>query len=404
MDTEITLYSIIMLLGSAHGLFLALTLINARGGNRKAHYFLALLTLAFAIDLGHEFLYQSNYLLNVLWLAHVDPVINFLYGPSFYLYTRVLTDQRKFQLKATGWLHFLPIAIGIVIAMSLPSLSAEQYTKLFYKNELATVNNESIVLSVISVIAITSTVSIGIYLVLSIRRLVIHARTIREQFSSIEQLTLNWLRNLLIAISVLYLMHIFGGVLSEVFGRFEAFSSLLYIMIVAVIYTMGYLGLRQPVIFSTPVAESGSASIQELPQFGNDKDNHISPDASTKYKTSSLDADMSVALREDVKKHMNTENPYLDSKLTLPQLAKQIGISPNYLSQVINEQFEKNFFDFINDYRVQEAKRLLVETDKASLNIVSIAYDAGFNSKSAFYTAFKKHVGVTPSQFRKSVG
>ncbi|MES9930149.1 MAG: helix-turn-helix domain-containing protein, partial [Candidatus Thiodiazotropha sp. 6PDIVS] len=75
--------------------------------------------------------------------------------------------------------------------------------------------------------------------------------------------------------------------------------------------------------------------------------------------------------------------------------------SPNYLSQVINEQSGYNFFDFINRYRVDEAKRCLT-TPSGQSNVLSIALDSGFNSKSAFYTAFKRHTGQTPSQYRKS--
>jgi AraC-like DNA-binding protein len=99
---------------------------------------------------------------------------------------------------------------------------------------------------------------------------------------------------------------------------------------------------------------------------------------------------------------MNKERPYLESQLTLPQLAQQLGISPNYLSQVINEQLQKNFFDFINEYRVAEAKSKLTADSTTKGSIADVAYDSGFNSKSAFYTAFKKHVGMTPSEFRAS--
>ncbi len=81
MQPNLSLFSIIMLLGAAHGLFLALTLINTREAKGTGRAFLAILTLALAIDLGHEFLYQSRYLLNVQMLGYVDPIINLLYGP-----------------------------------------------------------------------------------------------------------------------------------------------------------------------------------------------------------------------------------------------------------------------------------------------------------------------------------
>jgi len=403
MEPKLTLFSIIMLLGSAHGLFLALALVNTKSGDRLGHFFLALLTLAFAIDLGHEFLYQSRYLLNVLSLAYVDPAINLVYGPSLYLYVRALTEGSAFKLKGLGWLHFLPVAIGAAVCLLLPDLSQEQFTKLFYEDEMAAVGKENIVQSAISSIAMASVISLGIYLVLSISRLISHAKRIRQQFSSIERITLNWLRNLLVAISALYLILIFGGYFSQLFGLNESVNNLLYLMIVAVIYTMGYLGLRQPVIFTGPLLDVDNLSKASVLPINDEENSDVGLDANNKYKTSSLDSEMSAALRTELQQYMEVESPHLDSKLTLPQLAKQIGISPNYLSQVINEQYNKNFFDFINDYRVEEAKRLLADSAKADLSIISIAYDSGFNSKSAFYTAFKKNVGITPSKFRTSV-
>ena len=403
MEPEITLFSVIMILGAAHGLFLALALVNTSGRNGTGHFFLALLTLAFAIDLAHEFLYQSNYLLKVLMLAYVDPVINLIYGPSFYLYVRVLTDVSAFKLSVKRWLHFLPFGIAIIICVILPELDTEQFIKLFYQDKLATGDNEYLVVSTIHDIALASVISMGIYLVLSIKRLLRHARAIRQQYSSLERINLNWLRNLLIAISVLYLILIFGGSFSQILGLGERFNDLLYLMIVAVIYSMGYLGFRQPVIFTHSDVDAGKNSEDALAIADDAEDHYVGADGNSKYKTSSLDAAMSAALQAELKSHMESESPHLDSKLTLPQLAKQIGVSPNYLSQVINERFEKNFFDFINGYRIEEAKRLLADAGKADSNIISIAYDSGFNSKSAFYTAFKKQLGITPLKYRASL-
>ena len=402
MAPEITLFSIIMLLGAAHGVFLALALINTKGAGEAGHNYLAVLTLAFAIDLGHEFLFQSQYLLDVLVLAYTDPITNLMYGPAFYLYTRMLTDQTNFRLKGEYWLHFLPVAASVLLIVMLPELSPEQHAKILYGDGTEATQNEGILLSALSSIAMAGVVSIGVYIALSITKLVRHARVIRQQFSSIERITLNWLRNLLIALSVLYLMLIFDGFLSQLFNLDESVNRLLYLAIVAVIYAMGYLGLRQPIIFSQ--GRSNQLEKTKEPQLNSLLDDSPQAEAGlkAKYQTSALDAEMSAALRDELIQHMTTERSYLNSKLTLAQLAEQLGISSNYLSQVINEQFEKNFFDYINGQRVEEAKRLLTDNNRSDSNILKIALDAGFNSKSSFYTAFNKHVGVTPSQYRKS--
>ncbi|WP_143751929.1 helix-turn-helix domain-containing protein [Maribacter sp. 4U21] len=99
--------------------------------------------------------------------------------------------------------------------------------------------------------------------------------------------------------------------------------------------------------------------------------------------------------------YMEQEKPYLDYDLTLQKLAFQIDIIDKELSILINHHIGQHFFDFVNEYRVNEAKRLLGNPDKKALTILEILYQVGFNSKSSFYTAFKKITGKTPVLYRK---
>lgn len=402
MQPAFTLFSIIMLVGAAHGMFLALTLLNTRDARGTGHAFLAIFTFAFAIDLGHEFLYQSRYLLDMLALAYTDPIINLVYGPAIYLYVRAITGGISYKFTGLQWLHVLPVALAIIVCVTLPELSKDQFIHLYY-NDADPVSSEEVhVHKIIGRIALASVISIGVYIALSTRCLVRHARQVKQQFSSIEKLTLNWLRTLLFAFSLLYFILVFDGFFSDILGIDEDLNSLLYLMVVVVIYSIGYMGMRQPAIFTSRESAALLESTQLIPQSSLvDKESDKSG-VEAKYKTSALDSEMSAALRNELVLHMRAEKPYLESKLTLPQLAKQLGISPNYLSQVINEQLQKNFFDFINEYRIDEAKNILARTDKKTTSITSVAYDSGFNSKSAFYTAFKKHVEMTPSEYRKS--
>jgi AraC-like DNA-binding protein len=97
---------------------------------------------------------------------------------------------------------------------------------------------------------------------------------------------------------------------------------------------------------------------------------------------------------------MKQHKPYLNPELSLQMLANQLDIPPHYLSQVINEQLGQNFFDFINSHRIEEVKARLLDPQYTHLTILAIAFDSGFNSKSAFNSAFKNQTGLTPSQFR----
>ncbi|MFW5687842.1 MAG: helix-turn-helix domain-containing protein, partial [Bacteroidota bacterium] len=96
------------------------------------------------------------------------------------------------------------------------------------------------------------------------------------------------------------------------------------------------------------------------------------------------------------------EELYLDSELNLGKLAKKLDISSHQLSYVINNGFNQNFYGFINKFRVEKAKKLLAGEATDKYSIIGIAYESGFNSKTAFNTTFKKITGLTPSEFIKT--
>jgi len=98
---------------------------------------------------------------------------------------------------------------------------------------------------------------------------------------------------------------------------------------------------------------------------------------------------------------MQTEQVFLQPDLTLPKLAQQVGCSVNHLSQVINAGFGMSFFDYLNHFRIEHAKRLLAQSKGQGNAVLNVAFSVGFNSNSAFYAAFKKCVGQTPAQFRR---
>lgn len=100
---------------------------------------------------------------------------------------------------------------------------------------------------------------------------------------------------------------------------------------------------------------------------------------------------------------MDTERPYLNPDLNLPQLAKDLDIPSHQLSQVINKNIGLNFFDFINSYRVEEIKAKIANPEYNKFSLLGIAFESGFNSKSAFNRVFKNLSGETPTQYKKRV-
>jgi len=120
----------------------------------------------------------------------------------------------------------------------------------------------------------------------------------------------------------------------------------------------------------------------------------------TRYKSSGLTTEDAIRYKSTLLDYMSSNELHKDHSITLGKLAKSLSITPHALSQLINEQFSSNFNDFINSYRVEEAKKMLADPERRNFTIASIAYDSGFNTLSAFNVAFKKFTGVTPSQFR----
>jgi AraC-like DNA-binding protein len=125
------------------------------------------------------------------------------------------------------------------------------------------------------------------------------------------------------------------------------------------------------------------------------------PNPGQKYAKSGLNQEQKLRYSRQLESIMQSQQMFLRSDLTLPKLAERVGCSGNHLSQIINSEFGASFFEYLNQYRVEYAKELLSRQDDRSRSILDIAFTVGFNSNSAFYTAFKKRVGVTPAQYRR---
>ena len=124
--------------------------------------------------------------------------------------------------------------------------------------------------------------------------------------------------------------------------------------------------------------------------------------AEPKYERSGLKEKDARKYLERLLKYMEEEKPYLDVDLSIHDISAELDIPRHYLTQVINGLLGKNFYTFINEYRIEEVKKLLVDEAYSKYTLTSIAFEAGFNSKSSFNSIFKKSTGMTPSQYKDS--
>jgi len=390
MNTGLSITQILYLLGAAQGSFLAFALFTSKVGNHKANNYLVALTLVFSIALIDYFLDASAIYDKHIWLKILLWPRDYLYGVLIYFYVRELIYPELYHLKRNTYLHFIPTVLQIIFAWSLFFLSTNRQIAILQNEDLLCMTDVVWEFILGDFELLTAVVSVAIYLLLSFKLLRQHRIQIRDKLSYSENINLNWLRLLLISLLVVYFLWLTKVFISDWFQLEETFDIIVGLSLVLLIYSMGYLGLRQPIIF-TQIKTDDS------------KKNHNETE-NKKYIKSSLSADSSKAFLKELQQLMQQEKPYLDNKLSLTQLANKMGISSNYLSQTINEQLKVNFFDFINGYRIQDAKERLENPLRKNENILTVAMDCGFNSKSAFYNAFRKQLGMTPSQYRKSLG
>jgi AraC-like DNA-binding protein len=390
-----SLLSTLTLLGAVQGVFLALALLSTKNGNIRAHRILALLTFLFSMDLGEEYLYQIGFFESVPNLLHVLAPIDLLYGPLIYLYVLQLTNPVSPRAATRNYWHFLPALIGIVLLVPfflLDGTEKLELTETLRKGGVMENDSAQMMLieSGVTLFMLGTIVQLGLYFLVLIKRLIKHSKSIKNEFSDIDKINLVWLRNLLLGLSCIYLLYLGDQFFPDLLGM-NILGDLITVVAVILIYTMGYLGLRQPAIFTRASVSQQTTTRESVNQ------------TVEKYHRSGLDKETSLVFLNELASHMETNKPYLEGDLVLPQLAQQLGISANYLSQVINEQLNVNFYDFINGYRVEDAKRLMKNAGQKNTNILKIALDSGFNSRSAFYTAFKKATSMTPTQYKKNL-
>lgn len=357
---------------------MVLLLSSVSDANRQANRYLSLLLAICSVSLIGGFMEVTNYYLVYPQLIGWEFQNLFLYGPLFYLYVCSLTSLSAVPFTRKTALHFLPCMIFVVYL--IPIYLADGETKAVMWRQV-TQGHPSPGQDVVFCLA---TVQLTAYGVVSYVTLGRYNRRIRDQFSSIERINLAWLRRLLIAFaSVVGLFTVFWFMpLSAAHWYQLNYSANL--LLAGAIYVFGFWGTRQPRIFQRALVPAATVAVTTV----------------SKYERG-LDTESSAVVYREIVAAMEGARLYTNNELSLSDLAQQLGISTHVLSQAINQHSGANFYDFVNRYRVNETKRGLADPAQANRTVLDIAHDAGFNSKSAFYAAFKRELGLTPLQYRQ---
>jgi AraC-like DNA-binding protein len=358
---------ILLFIGGAQGLLLSAALVSVRRGNRTANRILAVLLFFFSIMIlfhavGHYHQHQPD-LYNHRWLFHA---LFFIIAPLIYFYTKALTKY-NFRLRLKEYsLHLIP-AFGAILVVLL-------FSEVSHSGEFSALV-DMVMLTLI-------TLQMLMYLIRMHFILRDHTKNIQNTYSSLEKINLLWLRFFIISQAVIWPI----ALLIDVYKHDTYEVGYIWLLVSIFMCLTGYFGILQPEIFSGELQE------EPLPaQIGKKK-----------YERSALSPEQAEAILQRLQTFMQSSKPYVIPTLTLPVLSKQMNVSTHHLSQIINERLNKNFFEFINHFRVKEAKRLLKDPENQHLTLAAIGFEAGFNSVSSFNSIFKKATSLTPSQYRSS--
>ena len=360
-------------------LFFTVYLLTHRGKKRLSNLFLMGFLLSMMITqlggvLSHFEELRSLAVANAPHVFFIEFPFRFLYIPFLFLYLVSLTTK-NFAFRKVDLLHFVPFIIFSILVLFIGiNISADTLREMLLGDSpFSTIETQIIIFS--------NYFQFFCYVVASFLVLRNYRKRIKNVFSSIQNINLSWLNFVVFGFIVWKSLRFTDYVLWLLTQ--SSFVMYLYItaeiMFLLFVSSMFLWGLRQPVIL-TGLEENQNRR---------------------KYEKTSLSEEARDILKEKLLHQMENHKPYLDSTLSLNDLAKNLSSAPHHLSQVINTCFNQNFFDFINSYRIRECKQLLSDKTQENKTVLEILYETGFNSKSVFNSAFKKYTGMTPTQFRK---
>ncbi len=343
--------------------------------------------LALSVDIFHSVYIIFEYYKEFPHLVGISYAFPFLYGPIFYLYAKLVSSNNN-SFKAKYYLHFIPFILVVIYGFLFVYLESGEFKIELIRGELEEP------LPGLQIIGYLKPIHGMIYVFLTIQIVRVYNTKIKNSYSNIERINLNWLRHLTIGLSIVWGIVVISFVVNAISTKHINMDHFIYMAASILIYSIGYLSLRQPQIFTQVIQKSEAEPVLN---------SKIKSEERISYKKSGLTDVEAQNYLNNLLQIMEADKPYLNSDLTLQELAGKLSISTHNLSEIINTRLNRNFYDFINGYRVEEVKRRLADQESEKYSLLAIAFDSGFNSKSAFNTIFKKLTNTTPSQYRKQL-
>ena len=364
------------LIGFVQSIFFTVLILTKRKIQLK-DYILSFYILMLGLNLIFIYWVQTGFYDNNPLVVILDFAYWTLLGPLLYLYIDIVTSK-ELSLKWKHLIHLVPFAF-ILVAFS-------DYFMSDYKINFFNYSSNSPLFIAGYIVWMYNSLVYYIILILKLRS---HRKRIKRYYSTPKDVDLKWLNYLVHGFAVFLFFLLFRGYIFRLLDLDINLNSHHFTWLVMVIYIfgIGFFGYKQKGIFSDIEFNKEESTGKEVLR-------------TEQYAKSGLRQDEAALILEQLENKMKNDKPYLEYDITLPKLASIINTTSHKLSQVINENYDLNFFEYINKFRVKDVKKLLENPNKTDEKIMALAYECGFNSKSAFYNFFKKETSLTPSEYR----
>ncbi len=372
---------IVVYFGIAQSIFAAVLMLTKRP-----------VSIADKISAAWLFTMSYSFIINVIkiryeiivdfWAMSIIPVLT--YTQFLFLYTKYISiEYDKFQKR--DYFHFLPFLGGIIYLIILYVGNGFMDFKSFacYSNQMLLPRH---------VMGNAFIVCLWIYSIATFIRIRNYRKQIADFYSfESRSINLNWLLFLSVSFFVVYhiiILASFFHIKGEQILFIELFRSGALLFFV---YVLSFGGIRQQQLTSEekPIKITTELSFHET--------------ISERYKKSGLKAGQAEVYSKKLIDYMTQSEAWKDNELSVAKLSEQTDIPKYYITQILNEKLQKNFYTFVNEYRTEYAKQLIKSPKYANWSLLAIAYECGFNSKSAFNNFFKKYCDMTPSEYKNQI-
>ena len=359
---QLNILHILCIVAIFQALLMAVVLFSSKKGNKLSNKILGLWFLCFTVIMSCSFLvsygvwqYFEKYHKPIFAISQTVLLV----GPLFYFYTKSLFNE-NFHFRIKDLIHLLPFIV-VLCYLIIRFVYIRDFC--IWQNFMDFSSNGVFLLQSL------------IYFILILKLLKEHVFSIKTFFFNKRDLEYGWIRFLFLGLFFIWIAKLQSFLFWYISrdSKWCCYTATTYFLVLFLfLTTIVFFSLKRPFFFNKKYLKSGLSQKDKL------------------------------IIKNQLLKYMTDEKLYLDQTLNLKTLAQKLSVSVNHLSQIINEMFNQNFYDFVNQYRVKECIKYLKDENNGRKTVLRIAFECGFNTKATFNSAFKKFTGMTPKEFRKN--